>query len=150
MFWSTHKIIISTGHELHHPHYAHFYCYFSHRLGIKRVKSMLAKTGWNLMVLIFRPKLIISTPFLTFFSRLGWEHLKWKNVKNGVETMSFGRKMSIVKFHPDLANMLLRSFKCSQPNLTLRACWPNWMKFDDTHFSAKTHHFHSIFYIFSF
>ena len=41
--------------------------------------------------------------------RLGWEHLKWKNVKNGVETMSFGRKMSIVKFHPVLANMLLRS-----------------------------------------
>ena len=41
--------------------------------------------------------------------RLGWEHLKWKNVKNGVETMSFGRKMSIVKFHPGLANMLLRS-----------------------------------------
>ena len=38
MFWSTHKIIISTGHELHHPHDAHFYCYFSHRLGIKRVK----------------------------------------------------------------------------------------------------------------
>ena len=37
MFWSTHKIIISTGHELHHPHYAHFYCYFSHRLGIERV-----------------------------------------------------------------------------------------------------------------
>ena len=26
--------------------------------------------------------------------RLGWEHLKWKNVKNGVETMSFGWKMS--------------------------------------------------------
>ena len=24
MFWSTRKIIISTGHELHHPHYAHF------------------------------------------------------------------------------------------------------------------------------
>ena len=24
MFWSTCKIIISTGHELHHPHYAHF------------------------------------------------------------------------------------------------------------------------------
>ena len=41
--------------------------------------------------------------------RLGWEHLKWKNVKNGVETMSFGRKMSIVKFRPVLANMLLRS-----------------------------------------
>ena len=38
MFWSTRKIIISTGHELHHPHYAHFYCYFSHRLGIERVK----------------------------------------------------------------------------------------------------------------
>ena len=37
MFWSTRKIIISTGHELHHPHYAHFYCYFSHRLGIERV-----------------------------------------------------------------------------------------------------------------
>ena len=39
--------------------------------------------------------------------RLGWEHLKWKNVKNGVEMMSFGQKMSIVKFHPVLANMLL-------------------------------------------
>ena len=26
----------------------------------------------------------------------------------------------------------------------------NWMKFDDTHFSAKTHRFHSIFDIFSF
>ena len=39
MFWSTRKIIISTGHELHHPHYAHFYCYFSHRLGIERVKE---------------------------------------------------------------------------------------------------------------
>ena len=26
----------------------------------------------------------------------------------------------------------------------------NWMKFDDTHFSAKTHCFHSIFGIFSF
>ena len=38
MFWSTRKIIISTGHGLHHPHYAHFYCYFSHRLGIERVK----------------------------------------------------------------------------------------------------------------
>ena len=41
--------------------------------------------------------------------RLGWEHLKWKNVKNGMETMSFGQKMSIVKFRPVLANMLLRS-----------------------------------------
>ena len=43
--------------------------------------------------------------------RLGWEHLKWKNVKNGVETMSFGRKMSIIKFHPVLANMLLTLWK---------------------------------------
>ena len=49
--------------------------------------------------------------------RLGWEHLKWKNVKNGVETMSFGRKMSIVKFHPVLANMLLT---LSIPNLWLK------------------------------
>ena len=40
MFWSTHKIIISSGHELHRPHYAHFYCYFSHRLGIERVNSI--------------------------------------------------------------------------------------------------------------
>ena len=39
--------------------------------------------------------------------RLGWEYLKWKYVKNGVEMMSFGWKMSIVKFHPVLANMLL-------------------------------------------
>ena len=67
MFWSTRKIIISTGHELHHPHYAHFYCYFSHRFGIRRVKSMLAKTGRNLTILIFQPKLIVFTPFLTFF-----------------------------------------------------------------------------------
>ena len=77
------KSFISTGHKLHHPHYAHFYCYFSHRFGIERVKSMLAKTGRNLTILIFRPKLIVSTPFLTFFH-----------------------------------------FKCSQPNRTLRACWP--------------------------
>ena len=43
MFWSTRKIIISTGHELHHPHYAHFYCYFSHRLGIERVKTYMTE-----------------------------------------------------------------------------------------------------------
>ena len=41
MFWSTHKIIISTGHELHHPYNAHFYCYFSHRLGIRRIKTRI-------------------------------------------------------------------------------------------------------------
>ena len=39
--------------------------------------------------------------------RLGWEHLKWKIVENGVQTMSFGRKMSIVKFHLVLAKLLL-------------------------------------------
>ena len=44
-----------------------FTAILAHRLGIERVKSMLAKTGWNLMILIFWPKLIISTPFLTFF-----------------------------------------------------------------------------------
>ena len=49
--------------------------------------------------------------------RLGWEHLKWKNVKNGVEMMSFGWKMSIVKFHPVLANMLLT---LSIPSLWLK------------------------------
>ena len=49
--------------------------------------------------------------------RLGWEHLKWKNVKNRVETMSFGRKMSIIKFHPVLANMLLT---LSIPSLWLK------------------------------
>ena len=43
MFWPTSKIIISTGHELHHPHYAHFYCYFSYRLGIERVNSRAIK-----------------------------------------------------------------------------------------------------------
>ena len=42
--------------------------------------------------------------------RLGWEHLKWKNAKNGVETMSFGRKMSIVKFHPVLAKHAINPF----------------------------------------
>ena len=52
-----------------------------------------------------------------FKVRLGWEHLKWKHVKNGVETMSFGRKMSIVKFHPVLANMLLT---LSIPSLWLK------------------------------
>ena len=43
MFWSIRKIIISTGHELHHPHYAHFYCYFSHRLGIERVNALFVR-----------------------------------------------------------------------------------------------------------
>ena len=46
MFWSTRKIIISTGHELHHPHYAHFYCYFSHRLGIERVKVITTGSSY--------------------------------------------------------------------------------------------------------
>ena len=35
--------------------------------------------------------------------RLGWVHLKWKNVKNGVETMSFGRKWvssNFIQFWP--------------------------------------------------
>ena len=41
--------------------------------------------------------------------RLGWECLKWKKCQKQVEVMSFGQKMSIIKFHPVLANMLLRS-----------------------------------------
>ena len=44
MFWSTRKIIISTGHELHHPHYAHFYCFLaislvSKGLGIRVIET---------------------------------------------------------------------------------------------------------------
>ena len=38
---STRKIITWTGHELRHPHYTHFYCYFSHRLSIERVNIEL-------------------------------------------------------------------------------------------------------------
>ena len=35
-------------------------------LVLKGVNCMLAITGWNLTILIFQPKLIVSTPFLAF------------------------------------------------------------------------------------
>ena len=73
MFWSTHKIVISTGHELHHPHYAHFYCYFSHRLGIKRVKAVQAAVC---LAFIANLGAIVTTALFVFVSSLPEQLLK--------------------------------------------------------------------------
>ena len=39
--------------------------------------------------------------------RLGWEHLKWKKCQKWSGNDEFWPKMSIIKFHPVLANMFL-------------------------------------------